>query len=63
MCRFYGSKKFRQLPRRSESKNLPSSKMELFMTMTQKGISFANVAEPLDLPLYKHKIEETLKLP
>ena len=33
------------------------------MTMTQKGISFTNVAEPLDLPLYKHKIEETLKLP
>ena len=63
MCRFYGSKKFRQLPRRSESKNCPSSKMELFVTMTQKGSSFTSVAEPLDLPMYKRKTEETLKVP
>ena len=39
MCRFFGSKKFRQLPRGSESKNFPPSNMELFVTMTQKGSS------------------------
>ena len=63
MSRLYCSKKFRQLPRRSESKNFPSSKMELFVTMTQKGSSFTSVAEPLDLPMYKRKTEEPLKVP
>ena len=29
--------KFRQLPRRSGSKNFPTSKIELFVTITQKG--------------------------
>ena len=31
--------------------------------MTQKGSSFTSVAEPLDLPMYKRKTEETLKVP
>ena len=68
MCRFFGSKKFRQLPRRSESKNFPPSKMGLFVTMTQKvavvlKYTFTNVAGPLDLLVYKCNTEETLKVP
>ena len=31
--------------------------------MTQKGSSFTSVAEPLDLPMYKRKTEEPLKVP
>ena len=69
MGRFYGSKKFRQLQRRSGFKNFLSSKMELFVTMTQKKVAVVlkcfctNVAGPLDLPMYKFKTDETLKVP
>ena len=66
MSRFYGSIKFRQLQRRSGSKNFPTSKIELFVTMTQKvavvlKYTFTDVAGSLDLPLYK--TEEALKVP
>ena len=40
---FFGSKKFRQLPRRSGSNNLPPTKMELFVTMKQKCSSYSKV--------------------
>ena len=68
MCRFYGSNKFRQLPRRNGSKNFPPSKNELFVTMTQKGsscfkIHFHRCCKAPDLPLYKCKTEEALKIP
>ena len=68
MCRFFGSMKFRQLPRRSVFKNFLPSKMELFVTMTQKvavilKYIFTNVARPLDVPVYKCNTEETLKVP
>ena len=68
MSRFYGSNKFRQLPKRSRSKNFPTSNMELSVTMIKKvafvlKYTFTDVAGPLDLPLYKCKTEEALKVP
>ena len=70
MYRFYGSKKFRQLPRRSGSKNFPSSKMELFVTMTQKSSSCFKVhfhkccrTSGSAYVQNKFKTEETLKVP
>ena len=68
MCRFNGSDKFRQSSRRNRSNNFPSFKMELFVTMSQKmafvsKYTFTDVAGLLDLPLYKCKTEEVLKVP
>ena len=67
MCRFFGSKKFRQLSIRSESKNFSPSKMELFVTLTQKGSScfkahFHKCCRATGSGCIKCKTEETLKV-
>ena len=67
MCRFFGSKKFRQLPITSESKNFARSKMELFVTLKQKGSScfkahFHKCYRVTGSGCVKCKTEETLKV-